>query len=133
MQRCLELKSMKWNSLQRQNLPSMIKGKLAGQRSLNDPAHELLRNAGVFNVVLRRDEVRELVLSSPLPDEVYESYDLRMAGPWELIRDAFACLADPANRIVRVIGNPVQSGGQVRSDQWRVVVVRRLPEIQGEA
>ncbi len=43
MQRCLELKSMKWNSLQRQNLPSMIKGKLAGQRSLNDPAHELLR------------------------------------------------------------------------------------------
>lgn len=43
MQRCLELKSMKWNSLQRQNLPSMVKGKLAEQRSFNNPAQELLR------------------------------------------------------------------------------------------
>ncbi len=72
---------------------------------------ELLANAEVFNVVLRRDEVRQLVLSSPVPQEVYDSYDLRMAGPWELIRDAFRCLADPENRIVRVIGNPVQEAG----------------------
>ena len=72
---------------------------------------ELLRNAEVFNVVLRRDDVRRLVLSSPLPQEVHESFDLRMAGPWELIRDAFRCLVDPENRIVRVIGNPVQDGG----------------------
>ncbi|MES2666479.1 MAG: HAMP domain-containing sensor histidine kinase [Pseudomonadota bacterium] len=78
-----------------------------------DLESELLRNAGVYNVVLRRDEVRELVLSSPLPGQVYESYDLRMAGPWELIRDAFAVLFDPENRLVRVIGNPVQSGGQL--------------------
>ena len=32
---------------------------------------ELLLNAGVLNVVLRRDEVRELVLSSPVPSPVY--------------------------------------------------------------
>ena len=74
---------------------------------------ELLRNAGVYNVVLRRNEVRELVLSSPIPAEVYESYDLRTDGPWQLISDAFASLADPTNRIVRVIGNPVQSGGEL--------------------
>ena len=43
---------------------------------------ELLANAEVYNVVLRRDEVRQLVLSSPVPDEIYESFDLRMAGPW---------------------------------------------------
>lgn len=72
---------------------------------------ELLANAEVFNVVLRRDEVRQLVLSSPMPQEIYESFDLRMAGPWELIRDAARCLIDPENRIVRVIGNPVQDAG----------------------
>lgn len=72
---------------------------------------ELLANAEVFNVVLRRDDVRQLVLSSPLPNGIHETYDMRMAGPWELIRDAFACLLDPENRIIRVIGNPVQDAG----------------------
>jgi signal transduction histidine kinase len=72
---------------------------------------ELLANAEVYNVVLRRDEVRELVLSSPIPGEIFDSFDLRMAGPWELIKDAFAVLLDPENRIVRVIGSPVQDAG----------------------
>lgn len=72
---------------------------------------ELLVNAGVFNVVLRRDEVRQLVLSSPIPAAIYETYDLRLSGPWELIRDAMAVLADPMNRVIRVIGNPVQQAG----------------------
>lgn len=72
---------------------------------------ELLANAEVFNVVLRRDDVRQLVLSSPLPDKIFETYDMRMAGPWELIRDAFACILDPESRIIRVIGNPVQDAG----------------------
>jgi len=72
---------------------------------------ELLANAEVFNVVLRRDDVRQLVLSSPLPGEISDTFDLRMAGPWELIRDAFACLLDGENRIIRVIGNPVQDAG----------------------
>ena len=31
---------------------------------------ELLANAEVFNVVLRRDEVRQLVLSSPIPQPI---------------------------------------------------------------
>lgn len=74
---------------------------------------ELLANAEVFNVVLRRDEVRQLILSSPLPGEVYDTFDLRMAGPWELIRDAAGVLVDPQNRVVRVIGNPVQEAGSL--------------------
>jgi signal transduction histidine kinase len=74
-------------------------------------AGELLANAEVFNVVLRRNEVRQLVLSSPIPGDIYETYDLRMTGPWGLIRDAFECLLDPVNRIVRVIGYPVQEAG----------------------
>lgn len=72
---------------------------------------ELLANAEVYNVVLRRDEVRQLVLSSPVPGEIYGTYDLRMAGPLELIRDAFGVLFDPQNRIIRVIGYPVQEAG----------------------
>lgn len=76
-----------------------------------DLESELLQNAEVFNVVLRRDEVRQLVLSSPIPAPIHDTYDLRLAGPWELIRDATAVLADPENRIIRVIGNPVQDAG----------------------
>ncbi len=72
---------------------------------------ELLANAQVFNVVLRRDEVRQLVLSSPMPQPIDETYDLRMAGPFQLISDALSVLADPTNRMIRVIGNPVQQAG----------------------
>ena len=72
---------------------------------------ELLVNAGVFNVVLRRDEVRQLVLSSPIPAAIFDTYDLRTSGPLDLIRDAFVVLRDPMNRVIRVIGNPVQQAG----------------------
>lgn len=72
---------------------------------------ELLANAGVYNVVLRRDEMRQLVLSSELPAPVAATFDLREAGPWVLIRDAMTCLAVPTDRIVRIIGNPVQDAG----------------------
>lgn len=72
---------------------------------------ELLSNAEVYNVVLRRDEVRQLVLSSPLPAPITATYDLRMAGAWELIRDAMICLVSPKDEIIRVIGNPVQEAG----------------------
>ena len=72
---------------------------------------ELLKNAEVFNVVLRRNEVRQLVLSSPIPEPIAATFDLRMAGPWELIRDAAACLWSPGNHVIRVIGNPVQDAG----------------------
>ncbi len=77
----------------------------------DDLEQELLQNAEVFNVVLRRDEVRQLVLSSEIPAPIHDSFDLRMAGPWELIRDATTVLVDPQNRIIRVIGNPVQDAG----------------------
>ncbi|MGI1663975.1 sensor histidine kinase [Palleronia sp. KMU-117] len=72
---------------------------------------ELLRNAGVFNVALRRDEVRELILSSPMPAPISATYDLRDPGAWPLIRDAMIRLIDPEPTVVRVIGNPVQDAG----------------------
>ena len=72
---------------------------------------ELLATAGVKNVVLRRDDQRQLVLSSPIPDPIYATYDLRDPGTFGLIRDAFRVLIDGQNRIIRVIGNPVQEAG----------------------
>jgi signal transduction histidine kinase len=72
---------------------------------------ELLSNAGVFNVVLRRDELRELVLSSPIPAPIHATYDLREPSLWALIRDAMAVLVDPENRVIRVIGDPVREAG----------------------
>ncbi|WP_164661608.1 sensor histidine kinase [Tropicibacter sp. Alg240-R139] len=72
---------------------------------------ELLENAGVFNVVLRRDEVRQLMLSSPIPQPITETYDLRMAGPMVLIKDAITRLFNPDDQIIRVIGAPVREAG----------------------
>ncbi|MBL3570303.1 sensor histidine kinase [Rhodovulum sp. BSW8] len=72
---------------------------------------ELLQNAGVYNIVLRRDQARELVLSSPIPEPVYRSFDLREAGVFDLIPDALIRLVDPKTRVIRVIGQPVQRAG----------------------
>lgn len=72
---------------------------------------ELLENAEVFNVVLRRDEIRQLALSSPIPLPIYASYDMRNPTAMVLIRDAIMTLLDAEDRVIRVIGNPVRDGG----------------------
>lgn len=72
---------------------------------------ELLENAGVYNVVLRRDEVRQLMLASPIPQQITGTFDLRMAGAMTLIRDAMMRLVRPDNEIIRVIGAPVRDAG----------------------
>lgn len=72
---------------------------------------ELLKDAGVFNVVLRRDQVRQLVLSSPMPAPISATYDLRMAGPFQLISDAAMVLWQSENQVIRVIGHPVDDAG----------------------
>ncbi len=72
---------------------------------------ELLANAEVFNVVLRRDEMRQLVLSSPIPAPITATYDLREPGVAALIRDAMAQLWVVEDRVIRVIGSPVREAG----------------------
>ncbi len=72
---------------------------------------ELLETAGVVNVVLRRDEVRQLMLASPIPQPIAATYDLRMASALVLVRDAMLRLANPGNEIIRVIGAPVHDAG----------------------
>lgn len=65
-----------------------------------DPSleEELLRNAEVFNVVLRRDEARQLILSAPMPHPIDATFDLRDGKPITLLRDAIARLLDPEPR-----------------------------------
>jgi signal transduction histidine kinase len=86
---------------------------LAYVDNMVDPAleAELLKNAGIMNVVLQRDEMRELVLASPMPGPITESFDLREASPFVLIRDALARLVEPTDQLIRVIGTPVKQAG----------------------
>ncbi len=76
-----------------------------------DLESELLDNAEVLNIVLRRDEVRELILASPMPEPVDETFDIRSASIPTLIRDAMRTIIGPRERVIRVIGMPVKSGG----------------------
>ncbi|MEM0949830.1 MAG: HAMP domain-containing sensor histidine kinase [Pseudomonadota bacterium] len=73
--------------------------------------YELLKNAGVFNVVLRRDEMRQLMLSSEIPSPIAATFDVRDAGAYELILDAMGRLVTPGDEVIRVIGQPVQEAG----------------------
>ena len=72
---------------------------------------ELLATAEVYNVVLRRNKVRQLMLSSPIPLPVSASYDLRNTSPFGLIRDAMLSLFDPTEKVIRVLGDPVLGAG----------------------
>jgi signal transduction histidine kinase len=72
---------------------------------------ELLDNAEVLNVVLRRDAVRQLILSTDEMPRIAASFDLRAASPWVLMRDALHRLADPEPQVIRVIGEPVREAG----------------------
>lgn len=84
---------------------------LATDRIGPQVAEELLRNAEVYNVVLRRDVSRELILSSPLPGTIRASYDLRDVGRFEAMGDALMQLVDTSDSVIRVIGAPVQQAG----------------------
>ena len=79
----------------------------------SDLESELLETAGVYNVVLRRDDIRRLVLSSPLPAPINATYDLRDPSFVALTRDALRLLVQPQNQIIRVIGAPVLQAGQL--------------------
>ena len=72
---------------------------------------ELLENAEVFNVVLRRDEVRQLMLSTDMPKAISQTFDLRDATALRLIRDAMTRMIRPEQEVIRVIGAPVREAG----------------------
>ncbi len=97
------------NRLERAQIASLAL--LADDMLADELEAELLSNAGVYNVVLRRDEVRQLMLSSPIPTQITKTFDLRNASAWVLIRDAVSRLFIPENEVIRVIGAPVKDAG----------------------
>lgn len=97
------------NHLERAQIASL--SLLAEDMILEELEAELLENAGVYNVVLRRDEVRQLILSSPIPTPIHKTFDMRDPSAWVLISDAMMRIGDGEERVIRVIGNPVQDGG----------------------
>lgn len=86
---------------------------------------ELLENAGVYTVALKRDEASELMLSSKVPHMVDQTYDLRNATAFTLMRDAMRRLVVPKNEIIRVIGVPVQMGGELIEITMETAPLRR--------
>lgn len=99
------------SKLERAQIASLAR--LAGDDISPELEQELLINAGVYNVVLRRNDARQLVLSSPLPSAIAATYDLRDAGAVTLMRDALLRLWHPGDVVVRVIGAPVRSAGML--------------------
>ncbi len=73
---------------------------------------ELLANAGVSTIVLRRDSARQLILRTPLTSPVATTYDLREATAVDLVADALMALVRTEQRVVRVIGEPVLKAGE---------------------
>ncbi len=84
---------------------------LANDMISEDLEEELLENAGVFNIVLRRDEARQLMLDSPMPAPITQTFDMRDAPATALMRDAIARMLDPEAEVIRVIGEPLRMGG----------------------
>lgn len=97
------------NRLERAQIASLAL--LADDMIEEELEYELLKNAGVFNVVLRRDEIRQLALASDMPQPVDETFDLRSATAGTLIMDAMSRLVNPNPEVVRVIGTPAQDAG----------------------
>lgn len=97
------------NRLERAQIASLAL--LADDMIDSELEEELLENAGVFNVVLRRDEVRQLMLSSPMPQPIDDTFDLRDGTAPVLIRDALMTLVERDNQVIRVIGAPTREAG----------------------
>lgn len=97
------------NRLERAQIASLAL--LADDMLESELEQELLENAGVFNVVLRRDEARQLMLATPMPTPIEATFDLRENAAPVLIRDAMMRLLEPENEVIRVIGAPTREAG----------------------
>jgi len=80
-------------------------------RFREDYLQQRLELAQLASLALLGNEMRELILSSPLSKPVMRTYDLRDAGAYVLIKDALATLFINEEEIIRVIGRPVKGAG----------------------
>ncbi|RCK41920.1 histidine kinase [Thalassospira profundimaris] len=71
-----------------------------------DLARELLSNAGVEAVVLRRDDRKLLLQRDDMPEKVDHNVDLGQFSFASAISEAFETLIQPKDRMLRVMGMP---------------------------
>lgn len=71
----------------------------------SDLEETLLETAQVYNVVLRRANVRQLILSGENVPRVERNYDLRDPDPTRLMRSALGVFVAEPHRTIRVTGN----------------------------
>lgn len=73
---------------------------------------ELLNNAQVYAVALKKGNRRQLILQSPMPRAIMAHFDLRHQNFLSLIRDAIAVYFQPDNLLIRVVDKPEMSDVQ---------------------
>ena len=104
-------------------------------RSVSAELQETLINrTEVMNVVVRREGVREMVLSGRHLPEITETYDLRESQIWELIRDALIQLTDTKGGIIRVLAYaPQDMGKELEVTMDSAPLAKAIPRQRGIA
>jgi signal transduction histidine kinase len=74
---------------------------------------ELLEQAKVKAIAVKRADSRVLIIEMDMPDDVDASYDLRDTSWLTLIGDALMVYLAPDNRVIRVIGQPGFNPGEL--------------------
>ena len=74
---------------------------------------ELLEQAKVKAIAVKRADSRVLIIEMDMPDDVDASYDLRDTSWLTLIGDALMVYLGPDNRVIRVVGQPGFNPGEL--------------------
>ncbi|QKP78898.1 HAMP domain-containing histidine kinase [Methyloligella sp. GL2] len=97
---------------------------------------ELLMNAGVLAVLLRRPNARKLVLNMTAPRVIDATYDLRTRSWPMMIAETMALYFQSDDRVIRVIGDPGMADGDtmmvvMEEGPLRAAVIRYSLDILG--
>jgi len=74
---------------------------------------ELLERAKVKAIAVKRADARVLIIEMDMPADIDASYDLRNASWLTLIADALMVYVTPDDRVIRVVGEPGMSEGEL--------------------
>jgi signal transduction histidine kinase len=74
---------------------------------------ELLERAKVKAIAVKRADARVLIIEMDMPADIDASYDLRNASWLTLIADALMVYVTPEDRVIRVVGVPGMSEGEL--------------------
>ena len=74
---------------------------------------ELLERAKVKAIAVKHADARVLIIEMDMPADIDASYDLRNASWLTLIADALMVYVTPEDRVIRVVGEPGISAGEL--------------------